>query len=180
VYFQLREINKDSPLIKSENLSSQKISVNMDYIIANWTYFSGAFLGFAVGILTGLFGAGGGFIITPALNIFLGLPMNLAVGTSACQVLGAASFTFINNFDKRMPGLKLALIIGIGIPLGVIAGTKTVTRLHALGSMTILKKELVLLTLSYCLFSFFYFFSLQYGCLLTAYGSENTIPKRMN
>jgi uncharacterized membrane protein YfcA len=142
VYFQLREINKDSPLIKSENLSSQKISVNMDYIIANWTYFSGAFLGFAVGILTGLFGAGGGFIITPALNIFLGLPMNLAVGTSACQVLGAASFTFINNFDKRMPGLKLALIIGIGIPLGVIAGTKTVTRLHALGSMTILKKEL--------------------------------------
>ena len=115
----------------------------MDYIIEHWIFLGGgAFLGLAVGVLTGLFGAGGGFIITPALNIFLGLPMNLAVGTSACQVLGAAGFTFFHNFDKKMRGVKLALIIGIGIPFGVILGTKTVTRFKGLPPVEVFGKEL--------------------------------------
>jgi uncharacterized membrane protein YfcA len=114
----------------------------MDYIVANWIYFGGAILGLGVGVLTGLFGAGGGFIITPALNICLGLPMNLAVGTSACQVLGAAGFTFINNFDRKMHGLKLALLIGIGIPFGVSIGTRTVSYLKVLPPINISGKEL--------------------------------------
>ena len=115
----------------------------MDYIIEHWiSLCGGAFLGLIVGVLTGLFGAGGGFIITPALNIFLGLPMNFAVGTSACQVLGAAGFTFFHNFDKKMRGVKLALIIGIGIPLGVFLGTGTVARFKGLPPVNIFGKEL--------------------------------------
>lgn len=114
----------------------------MDYLIEHWIYLGGALLGLGVGILTGIFGAGGGFIITPALNIFFGLPMNLAVGTSACQVLGAASFTFINNFDKKLHGLKLALIIGIGVPGGVYLGTNTVSNLKGIPPLTIFGKEL--------------------------------------
>lgn len=115
----------------------------MDYIMAHWlTLIGGAFLGLVVGVLTGLFGAGGGFIITPALNIFLGLPMNFAVGTSSCQVLGAASFTFFHKFDKKMRGVKLALIIGIGIPLGVFLGTRTVSRFKGLPNVEILGKSL--------------------------------------
>lgn len=39
-------------------------------------------LGFAVGLLTGLVGAGGGFLIIPALVLFAKLPMKMAVGTS--------------------------------------------------------------------------------------------------
>lgn len=38
--------------------------------------------GFLVGALTGLVGAGGGFLIVPILILFLGLPMQLAIGTS--------------------------------------------------------------------------------------------------
>ncbi len=102
----------------------------------------GAFLGLGVGILTGIFGAGGGFIITPALNIFLGLPMNLAVGTSACQVLSAAGFTFTHNFDKKLHGLKLALLIGIGLPGGVYLGTQTVSKLKDFPPITVLGKDL--------------------------------------
>ena len=113
----------------------------MDYLLENWIYAGGALLGLAVGILTGIFGAGGGFIITPALNIFLGLPMNLAVGTSACQVLGAAGFTFFHNFDKKLHGLKLALLIGIGVPGGVYAGTQAVSNLKGLPPLTIYGKE---------------------------------------
>jgi hypothetical protein len=89
-------------------------------------------LGTVVGMLTGYFGAGGGFIITPALNIFLGLDMNLAVGTSACQVLGASSFSLWHHFDRRMPGIRVALAIGVGIPAGTYFGAQLVEKLKAL------------------------------------------------
>lgn len=39
-------------------------------------------LGFVVGILTGFFGVGGGFLIVPALVLLLGLPVRIAIGTS--------------------------------------------------------------------------------------------------
>jgi uncharacterized membrane protein YfcA len=56
----------------------------IDFIINNWIMLlSGTFLGAAVGILTGFFGAGGGFIVTPALNILLGLEMNMNVSNNA-------------------------------------------------------------------------------------------------
>ena len=114
----------------------------MEYISAHWLSLTGgSILGFVVGIMTGIFGAGGGFIITPALNIFLGLPMNLAVGTSACQVLGAAGFSFMHNFDKKLRGLKLALLIGIGIPVGVVIGTSVVNKLEKLPHLTIYGKD---------------------------------------
>ena len=114
----------------------------MEYISEHWLSLSGgSLLGFVVGIMTGIFGAGGGFIITPALNIFLGLPMNLAVGTSACQVLGAAGFSFMHNFDKKLSGLKLALLIGIGVPVGVVIGTSVVNKLEKLPHLTIYGKD---------------------------------------
>ena len=46
-------------------------------------------MGFAIGFLSGMFGVGGGFILTPLL-IFLGVPPAVAVGTSASQVVAAS------------------------------------------------------------------------------------------
>jgi len=115
----------------------------MEQIIQHLAIYSeGAVLGFAVGILTGLFGAGGGFIITPALNVFLGLPMNLAVGTSACQVLAASSFTFFHNFNKKLPGLRLALCIASGIPVGVMLGSHVLSKLKVMPHLTVFGKNL--------------------------------------
>lgn len=95
----------------------------MEYATGNWPVLAGGvLLGLAVGTLTGLFGAGGGFIVTPALNIFLGLDMNLAVGTSACQVLGASTFALAHQLDRRMLGLRVALWVGLGIPFGSLPG----------------------------------------------------------
>ncbi|MEI7880662.1 MAG: sulfite exporter TauE/SafE family protein [bacterium] len=102
----------------------------------------GALLGFSMGILTGFFGAGGGFILTPVLNIFLGLPMNLAVGTSACQVLGASSFSLFHYIDRRWLGLKVALWMGSGIPFGVWFGSHLVKQLKAMGTMTVNGKSI--------------------------------------
>lgn len=108
----------------------------LEYLLSNWTLLTGGvLLGTTVGVLTGIFGAGGGFIITPALNIFLGVEMSLAVGTSACQVLGASSFSLANHIDRRMLGVKVALFIGLGIPLGTYPGALLVARLKQLAPL---------------------------------------------
>jgi uncharacterized membrane protein YfcA len=106
----------------------------MDYIVNHWgMLLGGAFLGFFVGMLTALFGAGGGFIVTPALNIFLGLDMNLAVGTSAFQVMGASSFSLYHRLDKRFMGIRVALFTGIGIPVGAYLGVFLVQMMKSQG-----------------------------------------------
>jgi uncharacterized membrane protein YfcA len=102
----------------------------------------GAALGFSVGILTGFFGAGGGFILTPVLNIFLGLPMNMAVGTSAVQVLGASSFSLWHHIDRRWLGLRVALWMGLGIPFGVWLGSHLVKVMKTLAPITVSGKSI--------------------------------------
>lgn len=55
------------------------------------------FDGFAVGIATGLVGAGGGFLVVPALNLLGGLPMAVAVGTSLL-VIAMKSFAGLSGY----------------------------------------------------------------------------------
>ena len=49
-------------------------------------------IGLGIGALTGMFGVGGGFLVTPLLNVLLGVPMPFAVGTGLLQVLGTTSW----------------------------------------------------------------------------------------
>jgi uncharacterized protein len=55
--------------------------------------------GFVVGSLTGLVGAGGGFLIIPALVVFLGMPMKQAVGTSLFIIAIKSSVGFIGDLQ---------------------------------------------------------------------------------
>jgi len=87
---------------------------------------AGSVLGFLVGVMTGFFGAGGGFILTPVLNICLGVPMNFAVGTSAFQILGTSTVSLWKRLDRRLLGIKVALWLGMGIPFGTFCGAKVV------------------------------------------------------
>lgn len=47
--------------------------------------------GLFVGVLTGLFGVGGGFVVTPLLNVLLGIPYNLSVGSSLSFIIGTSA-----------------------------------------------------------------------------------------
>jgi uncharacterized membrane protein YfcA len=69
-----------------------------------------ALAGSAVGLLTGFFGVGGGFVIVPTLAVALGLPMRRAIGTSLV-IAGLASFL----------GLAAHLASGSTIEIGVTA-----------------------------------------------------------
>lgn len=79
-------------------------------------------IGLAVGLLSGLFGIGGGFLMTPLL-IFIGVPSAVAVATSANQTMGASISGLIahwrrGNVDGKM-GTVLTLAGLAGSALGV-------------------------------------------------------------
>lgn len=118
--------------------------------------FGGLVLGLCSGILTGLFGAGGGFIITPALNIFLGLPYNFAVGTSTCQILGASSFALWHHLDRRVLGLRIAALTAAGVPFGSFFGVLVVNNLRDMENIEIAGKTLAAqefwFTVIFCVF----------------------------
>jgi uncharacterized membrane protein YfcA len=131
----------------------------IDFITNNWILaIGGLILGICSGILTGLFGAGGGFIITPALNIFLGLPYNLAIGTSTCQILGASGMTLHRRAKAVAASLRVAVFISIGIPVGAFFGVKIVTNMKDLGIIRIADKTVhaqdFYFTAFFCVFLF--------------------------
>ena len=78
--------------------------------------------GFLVGITTGFVGAGGGFLIIPALVVLLKLPMKLAVGTSLAIVAANSLFGFtISLGDQYLDWPMLIEITAIGI-FGIAVG----------------------------------------------------------
>lgn len=88
--------------------------------------------GGAVGFLSGLFGVGGGFIITP-LMMFLGIPTTVAIATGANQaaataVSGAMAHWHRDNIDFRMGNVLLASGVA-----GSVAGTQLVGFLRGIG-----------------------------------------------
>ena len=80
--------------------------------------------GLVVGILTGLVGAGGGFMIVPALVILSKLPMKMAVGTSLLIIAGKSLIGFLGAIQAKVPiewGLLLVFtgLAVVGILIGV-------------------------------------------------------------
>ncbi|GAA5513922.1 hypothetical protein Dcar01_02671 [Deinococcus carri] len=82
--------------------------------------------GLGVGVLTGVVGVGGGFLILPALVLLLGLPMARAVGTSLVLIALNAALGFALHVRAAPGGLHwdlIALLGGIGV-LGSLAGSR--------------------------------------------------------
>jgi uncharacterized membrane protein YfcA len=88
--------------------------------------------GFVVGAVTGLVGAGGGFLIVPALVLLAGLPMRAAVGTSLVLIAAKSLIGFAGDLQQSTPiewGL-LAPVTGIAV-LGLLIGTALAGRVPA-------------------------------------------------
>lgn len=80
--------------------------------------------GILVGILSGLVGAGGGFLILPALVLLLRIPLSQAVGTSLLIIALNSSFGFLGDLQARTPfAWPLLLSISAIATLGIFAGT---------------------------------------------------------
>lgn len=83
-----------------------------------------ALQGALIGILTGLVGAGGGFLIVPALVLFSGVPIKHAIGTSLL-VITINSFTgFLSSAAAIAPDWKLLLPVTILAAAGIVIGNR--------------------------------------------------------
>src|SRR5262245_38870002 len=91
-------------------------------------------MGFAIGFLSGMFGVGGGFILTPLL-IFLGVPPAVAVGTSASQVVAASVSGAVGHWRRDNVDLKMGLLLIAGGFAGALLGVKLLAYLMARGQL---------------------------------------------
>lgn len=80
--------------------------------------------GLVVGILTGLLGVGGGFLIVPALVMLVGLPMRQAVGTSLVIIAMNSIAGLLGHMGESLIDLNLILVLIVAGILGTMAGTR--------------------------------------------------------
>lgn len=79
-------------------------------------------IGAVVGFLPGLFGVGGGFLAVPALHLLAGVPLHLAIGSTACQLLGPATTGLLYRRKKRALSWHLPLVMFGGTMVGIWLG----------------------------------------------------------
>ena len=94
------------------------------------------FLSFVVGILSGLFGVGGGFLMTPFL-IFLGIPPAYAVPNEANNILGTSISGSTTHYLKGTLDYKMGFMIVIGGAAGTLLGIVTFTYFKDIGKINI-------------------------------------------
>lgn len=93
-------------------------------------------MGAAVGFISGLFGVGGGFLITPLL-IFTGVPAHVAVGTSTAQIVASSVSGAMAQYKRNNVDVKLgAVMLGGGL-LGTLIGVEIVRILRAHGQFDV-------------------------------------------
>lgn len=89
-------------------------------------------MGAAVGFLSGLFGVGGGFIITPLL-IFIGIPPAVAVGTASAQLVASSMSGAIAQYRRGNVDVKMGMVLLSGGLVGTLIGVNVVRILRRLG-----------------------------------------------
>ena len=78
-------------------------------------------LGGIVGLLSGLFGVGGGFLITPLL-FFIGVPPTVAVATGANQVVASSVSGVLVHLKRKTVDLRMGTVLMLGGLAGSTAG----------------------------------------------------------
>ncbi len=89
-------------------------------------------MGAAVGFLSGMFGVGGGFLMTPLL-IFSGVPAAVAVGTEAAQIVASSVSGAIAQYRRNNVDVKMGVVLLAGGIVGSIIGVQVVKILRQIG-----------------------------------------------
>lgn len=91
-------------------------------------------LGGGIGFLSGLFGVGGGFLLTPLL-IFIGVPPAVAVATQANQVIAASVTGAISHWRRGNVDIRMGAVLLAGGFVGSSLGVVLYTVLRAIGQL---------------------------------------------
>ena len=105
-------------------------------------------LGFLVGLLSGMFGVGGGFLTTPLL-IFYGIPPTVAVASAATQITGASVSGVMVHMRRGGVDLKMGLVMIVGGLFGSVTGAAMFRLLLTTGQIDLVIGALYVLILSW-------------------------------
>ena len=95
------------------------------------------FLSLAVGVLSGLFGVGGGFLMTPFL-IFMGIPPVYAVPNEVNNILATSVSGSLTHWYKNTLDYKMGLMIVSGGTVGTLLGITTFTYFSEIGKISLI------------------------------------------
>lgn len=102
-----------------------ELSMNLFFLVG---------IGGAVGFLSGLFGVGGGFLLTPLL-IFSGVPAPVAVASVTGQVVAASTSGALSYYRRGGIDLHMAMYLVLASTLGAFGGVATFSALQAAGQL---------------------------------------------
>src|SRR5688572_2507950 len=101
----------------------------------NWVFLIG--LGLSVGFLSGLFGVGGGFLLTPLL-VFYGIPSTVAVGTTLSHIAASSVSGALTQWRRQAIDFKMAAIMLLGGFAGTLIGIWLFTYMRRQGQMDLI------------------------------------------
>lgn len=111
-------------------------------------------IGLAAGVLSGLFGVGGGLIIVPSLVFFIGMTQHEAQGTSlGLMLLPIGIFAAWNYFQTGNLDVKAGLIIALTFVVGAFFGSKIALGLQDLTLKRIFGAFMLLVAIKLMFFS---------------------------
>jgi len=102
-----------------------EMPVNLFWVLA---------LGGVIGFLSGLFGVGGGFLLTPML-ILMGIPPSVAVGSQAAQILASSVSGVLAHLRRKAVDFKMGWVLVAGGLVGSFAGVRLFGLLMQLGQV---------------------------------------------
>ncbi len=96
-------------------------------------------LGGMVGVLSGMFGVGGGFLMTPLL-FFIGIPPAVAVATEANQIVASSFSGVLAHLKRKTVDIQMGVVLLIGGLVGAALGVQVFNYLRGLGQVDLLVK----------------------------------------
>jgi uncharacterized membrane protein YfcA len=96
-------------------------------------------LGGMVGVLSGMFGVGGGFLMTPLL-FFIGIPPAVAVATEANQIVASSFSGVLAHLRRKTVDLRMGTVLLIGGLIGAALGVAVFNYLKSMGQVDLLVK----------------------------------------
>jgi uncharacterized protein len=95
------------------------------------SFFAVLVLGVLVGYVAGMFGLGGGILITPLLHVVFGIPLPVAIGSGLSQMVGTGLAGFMRHRAEGQGDARLGLLMFPGAMLGVDAGARVIAWLES-------------------------------------------------
>jgi uncharacterized membrane protein YfcA len=105
-------------------------------------------LGLLVGLLSGMFGVGGGFLTTPLL-IFYGIPPTVAVASATTQITGASVTGVMAHMRRGGVDLQMSAVMIVGGFFGSLAGAAIFRALQASGQIDVVIGSLYVVLLGW-------------------------------